>query len=343
MSDLTWLKDQFEVCLKQFVLDCTPENLPGLREMVSYHFGWNDPSSKAGKRLRPMLLLTSSQLFGHQPVDLMPAAVAMELLHNYTLVHDDIEDLGQTRFGRECMWRRYGLAQALNVGDFLSAMAHDILHEVLSAVDPSDFAKAYSVFRQATLDVFRGQYLDIYFETERSVSVDQYLELIRLKTSRLISASMRIGAILAGADEAADRSLEEIGEHAGLAFQIQDDYLGIWGDTASTGKSNLTDLMTRKKTYPILLGLAESLAFKTAWETNPQITPDLARQLAGMLSEARIDEETNDAVLKHLRVIKEGKERLANSNDNHSTAMWDLLNSAFMPTFASTLNPNAPS
>jgi len=342
MSDLTWLKDQFEVSLNQFVLDRTPENLPGLREMVSYHFGWNASSSKAGKRLRPMLLLTSSQLFGHQPVELMPAAVAMEVLHNYTLIHDDIEDQGQIRFGRECLWRRYGLAQALNVGDFLSAMAHDIFHEVLSAVDPADFAKAYSVFRQATQDVFQGQYLDIHFETERSVSVDQYLELIRLKTSRLISASMRIGAILAGADEAADRSLEEIGEHAGLAFQIQDDYLGIWGDTASTGKSNLTDLMTRKKTYPILLGLVESLVFKTAWETNPQITPDLARQLAGMLSEARIDEKTNEAVLKHLRVIKEGKERLANSSNNNSTAMWDLLNLAFKPTFASTLNSNAP-
>mgnify|MGYP001766583826 FL=1 len=342
MSDLAWLKDQFEVSLKQLVLDRTPENLPGLREMVSYHFGWNDSSSKTGKRLRPMLLLTSSQLFGHQPLDLLPAAVAMEVLHNYTLIHDDIEDLGQIRFGRECMWRRYGLAQALNVGDFLSAMAHDIFHEVLSAVDPTNFAKAYSVFRQATLDVFRGQYLDIYFETERSVSVDQYLELIRLKTSRLISASMRIGAILAGADEAADRSLEEIGEHAGLAFQIQDDYLGIWGDTSITGKSNLTDLTTRKKTYPILLGLAESPAFKLAWDNHAQITPDLARQLAGMLSEAGIDEKTNDAVLKHLRVINEGKERLANSNDNHSTAMWDLLNSAFTPTLASSLNPNAP-
>jgi len=342
MSDLAWLKDQFEVSLKQLVLDRTPENLPGLREMVSYHFGWNASSSKAGKRLRPMLLLTSSQLFGHQPVDLMPAAVAMEVLHNYTLIHDDIEDQGQIRFGRECLWRRYGLAQALNVGDFLSAMAHDIFHEVLSAVDPADFAKAYSVFRQATLDVFQGQYLDIHFETERSVSVDQYLELIRLKTSRLISASMRIGAILAGADEAADRSLEEIGEHAGLAFQIQDDYLGIWGDTSITGKSNLTDLTTRKKTYPILLGLAESLAFKLAWDNHAQITPDLARQLAGMLSEARIDEETNDAVLKHLRVIKEGKERLANSSNNNSTAMWDLLNLAFKPTFASTLNSNAP-
>jgi geranylgeranyl diphosphate synthase type I len=341
-SDLAVLKDQFEVSLKQFVLDRAPESLPGLREMVSYHFGWNDPSSKAGKRLRPMLLLTSSEFFGHQPVDLMPAAVAMEVLHNYTLVHDDIEDQGQTRFGRECMWRRYGLAQALNVGDFLSMMAYDIFHEVLSAVDPADFAKAYSIFCQATLDVFRGQYLDMYFETEKSVSVDQYLEMIRLKTSRLISASMRIGAILAGADEAADLYLEEIGEHAGLAFQIQDDYLGIWGDTASTGKSNLTDLTTRKKTYPILLGLAESVAFKAAWETNPQITPDLARQLAGMLSEAGIDEKTNDAVLKHLRLIREGKKRLANSNDNHSTAMWDLLNSAFMPTFASTLNPNAP-
>jgi geranylgeranyl diphosphate synthase type I len=168
MTDLALLKDQFETSLKQLVLARTPESLPGLHEMVSYHFGWNDTSSKTGKRLRPMLLLASSDLFGGQTERVMPAAVAMEVLHNYTLVHDDIEDQGETRHGRECLWRRYSLAQALNVGDYLSAMAHDIFCEVEASCRPSDFAHAYSVFRQTEMDVIRGQYLDMHFETERT-------------------------------------------------------------------------------------------------------------------------------------------------------------------------------
>ncbi len=339
MSYLDSLKDQFEANLKQLALARTPDSLPGLHEMVTYHFGWNSPFSKTGKRLRPMLLLTSSHLFGQEPLNLMPAAVAMEVLHNYTLVHDDIEDQGETRHGRECLWRRYGLAQALNLGDYLSSMAHDIFYEVEAGVDPADFAHAYSVFRQVSMDVIRGQYLDMCFETEKSVSVDEYLEMIRLKTSCLISASIRIGALLSGVDDEMDGLLEKIGKHAGLAFQIQDDYLGIWGDTSNTGKSNLTDLISRKKTYPILLGLAESTAFKAVWDANPQITPEIARQMAKILSEAKIDEKTNEAVLGHLSVVKKGQERLNNSIENESSHLWTLLNSAVIQTFASTSQP----
>ena len=127
--------------------------------------------------------------------------------------------------------------------------------------------------------------------------------------------------------------LGEIGEHAGLAFQIQDDYLGIWGDTITTGKSNLTDLTTRKKTYPILLGLAECPAFKAAWDANKQISPELARQMAGILSDARVDEKTKEAVLQHLEVIKNGQACFPDRNSD----FWSLLNSAFTPTLDSTL------
>jgi len=341
MSDLTWLKDQFEVSLNQFVLDRTPENLPGLREMVSYHFGWNDLSSKAGKRLRPMLLLSGGLMFGGQPMGLMPAAVAMEVLHNYTLIHDDIEDQGETRHGRECLWRKHGLAQALNVGDFLSTMAHDIFFEVATEVNHATFSRAYSVFRQAALDVIRGQYLDMDFETIDFISVDQYLEMIRLKTACLITASIQIGAILAGVDEESAEYLKQVGEHAGLAFQIQDDYLGIWGDTGTTGKSNLTDLTTRKKTYPILLGLAESPAFKATWHANQQITPELARKMALMLVEDDVDERTKGAVLDHLCVIKQGKERFSYFDCKISSGFWELLDSAFIPTTASPSKPGS--
>ena len=340
MNDLTTLlKDQFETSLKQLVLARIPESLPGLHEMVSYHFGWNEVAPQTGKRLRPMLLLTSSQIFGGQPLRLMPAAVAMEVLHNYTLVHDDIEDQGETRHGRECLWLRYGLAQALNTGDFLSTMAHDIFCEVAEIVEPALFAKAYTVFRAAAIDVIRGQYLDMHFETEKTVSLDEYLEMIRLKTSCLISASIRIGALLAGVDEETDQHLNVIGEHAGLAFQIQDDYLGVWGDTITTGKSNLTDLTTRKKTYPILLGLAECPAFKAAWNANAQIAPEVARQMAGMLSECKVKERTHEAVFQHLSAIIEGQEKFASPKSDESSAMWTLLSSAFSPTYASALMP----
>ncbi len=341
MSCLASLKDQFESNLKQLVLARTPENLPGLYEMVSYHFGWNDTSSKIGKRLRPLLLLTSGQLFGRDPLDLMPAAVAMEVLHNYTLIHDDIEDQGETRHGRACLWRQYGLAQALNVGDYLSTMAHDIFLEVQAAVDPQNFDRALSVFRQAAMDVIRGQYLDMRFEKESIVSINDYLDMIRLKTSCLIAASIRIGAILSGVDESTDNLLKKVGENAGLAFQIQDDYLGIWGNTLATGKSNLTDLATRKKTYPILLGLAESPAFKAIWDANAQITPEIVRQLSDILSKAKIDQKTNEAVLTHLRVINEGQEYLNHDLENGDDTLWTLLNSAFNPTYASTSQPDA--
>ncbi len=342
MTQLTSLKEQFETSLKQLVLARTPESLPGLREMVSYHFGWNEASPKIGKRLRPMLLLASGQLVGEQPVRLMPAAVAMEVLHNYTLVHDDIEDQGETRHGRECLWLRYGLAQALNTGDFLSTMAHDIFCEVAEIVEPALFARAYAVFRAAAIDVIRGQYLDMHFETKKTVSIDEYLEMIRLKTSCLICASIRIGAMLAGVDEVTDHTLEEIGEHAGLAFQIQDDYLGIWGDTSTTGKSNLTDLTTRKKTYPILLGLAECPPFKAAWDANPQISPELARKMAGMLSECRVDERTNEAVFQHLSAIKESQKRFGHAGEDDTANLWNLLNSAFNPTFTSSSKAETP-
>lgn len=341
MSNLSPLREQFETSLKQLVLTRTPSSFQGLHEMVSYHFGWNDPSSKMGKRLRPMLLLTSNQMFGGNPLDLMPAAVAMEVLHNYTLVHDDIEDLGETRHGRECLWRKYGLAQALNTGDFLSTMAHDIFCDVADVVDPVNFQRAYSVFRQAALDVIRGQYLDMDFETQDFVSVNQYLEMIRLKTSCLISASIRIGAILAGVDEETDKFLEGIGEHAGLAFQIQDDYLGIWGDTSTTGKSNLTDLITRKKTYPILLGLDQSAGFRHLWETNARITPDLASQMAHLLAKSMVDERTSEAVFTHLGLVREGVERISSSSISNGSELWNTLDSAFTPTFASVLKPGA--
>jgi len=333
MTDFSVLKEEFETILKELVLARTPKSLVGLREMVSYHFGWNDPASKTGKRLRPMLLLASSHLFGGNPQELIPAAVAMEVLHNYTLVHDDIEDEGETRHGRVCLWRQYGLAQSLNTGDFLSTMAHDIFFEVEPFVKPGDFKRAYAVFRQASLGVLRGKYMDIHFEDESNVSVDDYLEMIHLKTSCLISASIRIGAILAGADETVDAILAEIGDHAGLAFQIQDDYLGIWGDTIATGKSNLTDLITRKKTYPILLGLSCCPSFKTAWDANAQVTPELARHMAELLSNCSVDESTIEAVFYHLKQIRERQKSLPLGEETKNDYLWSLMNSAFSPTF----------
>lgn len=334
------LKSHFEVHLKDLVLSRIPPSLEGLREMVSYHFGWNQTNPKAGKRLRPMLMLISAQTFGVNPLTIMPAAVAMEVLHNYTLIHDDIEDQGETRHGKECLWRRYGLPHALNVGDYLSTISHDIFCEVSQAAAPQAFTKAYQIFRQSTIDVLHGQYQDMLFETKPEVLLDDYLGMIRLKTSSLISASMRIGASLAGLDADTLLRLEQICDNVGLAFQIQDDYLGIWGDSVSTGKSNLTDLSTRKKTYPVLLGLAQSPTFRHLWDGSGQITPEISRQMAKLLEKADIHLQTAQTAYKYLSGFNDSMQEIATARNLSAADFLAIVNSAFAPTHEALIASN---
>ncbi len=184
----------------------------------------------------------------------MPGAVAVELVHNFSLVHDDVQDLDAERHGRPTLWALHGAAQAINAGDFLYARAQ---HALLDGQGPAERRiAALRTLTSATERMIAGQWADVSFETRHDVTVDEYLAMIAGKTGALLGAPLEIGAVLAGAPPALSQALGRWGEAIGLAFQARDDYLGIWGDPNLTGKSNTNDIVRRKKTLPVIHGLA---------------------------------------------------------------------------------------
>jgi geranylgeranyl diphosphate synthase type I len=229
--------------------------------MLQYHLGWADEELRpiqttCGKRLRPLLCLLACQALGGSPYQAVPAACAVELIHNFSLVHDDIQDGSQTRRGRRAVWDIWGLAQGINVGDGLFALAHLALHHLSDrGVSPGRLQAASLALDRACLALCEGQFFDMTFEDRLDVDLDQYLWMIRRKTAALLATATQVGAILATDDAQAIEQCYRFGEHLGLAFQIQDDVLGTWGDEQVTGKSAASDIRDRKKTLPVVYAL----------------------------------------------------------------------------------------
>jgi len=245
--------------------------------MIHYHMGWADeefrPASiKSGKRIRPLLCLLACAAAGGDWRQAVPAAAAIEIVHNFSLVHDDIQDNSPTRRGRSTLWTIWGQSQAINTGDAMFALAHLALSRLVDRGVPAEIVvRALRRFDEVCVELTRGQYNDMSFETrngtgEAAVSVDEYLAMITGKTAVLISLCTELGALVAGADEDRVEHFAAFGRNLGLAFQIQDDILGIWGDEDVTGKSAATDIVTRKKTMPVLYGLARSRELNELYE-----------------------------------------------------------------------------
>jgi geranylgeranyl diphosphate synthase type II len=200
--------------------------------------------SIGGKRLRPILLLLSTELFGGKIEDALAASLAIEYFHNFTLIHDDVMDKAPVRRGFVTIHEKYNLNTAILSGDVLMIKAC----EYLSKVNPIYFKKVFDIYTKTAIEVCEGQQYDIDFETKPKVTHDEYIEMIRLKTSVLLAASMKIGAILGHAkDEDADL-LYCYAENLGIAFQIQDDILDAYGDEALVGKQPGGDIIQNKKT-----------------------------------------------------------------------------------------------
>lgn len=236
--------------------------------MIHYHMGWADEvlrpaGGNSGKRIRPLLCLLVCDAAGGDWRQAIPAAAAIEILHNFSLVHDDIQDNSPTRRGRATVWALWGQPQAINTGDAMFALAHLALGRLADrGVDPARVVRALRRFDETCVALTRGQYTDMSFETRPGVSVDEYLAMITGKTSVLIALAGELGALVAGADDERIHHFATYGLDLGLAFQIQDDLLGIWGDEHLTGKSVATDITTRKKTLPVLYGLERSAALR---------------------------------------------------------------------------------
>ncbi|MBI5301365.1 MAG: polyprenyl synthetase family protein [Chloroflexi bacterium] len=229
--------------------------------MFRYHLGWVDTQFHAtvthpGKRIRPLLCLLSCEALCGNWQRALPASVAIELAHNFSLIHDDIEDQSDERRGRAAVWKVWGIAQGLNAGDGMFVLARLALDRMLEDGYPlASCATISHVFDKATLALCHGQFLDLGFETRLDVTVDEYMQMIRGKTAALISAATRIGAMLATEDATQLDAFARFGENIGIAFQITDDILGIWGDPAVMGKSAATDILSKKKSLPALYGL----------------------------------------------------------------------------------------
>lgn len=227
------------------------------RRVSAYHLGWMDAAGnptpgKGGKALRPALALLSAQAVGADPEVGIPGAVAVELVHNFSLLHDDLMDRDAERRHRPSAWTVFGESQALLAGDALMVLAYEVLLE-----SGSDHGVAAARrLTGATAELIRGQGADLAFETRLDVSISECLTMSSQKTAALLSAASAIGADLAGADPELVAALANFGQHLGLAFQGVDDLLGIWGSPEATGKPVGSDLRQRKKSLPVVAALA---------------------------------------------------------------------------------------
>lgn len=229
---------------------------PPMDTVAAYHFGWidaagNPSSGDSGKAVRPALALLSAEVAGAAPEVGIPGAVAVELVHNFSLLHDDLMDGDEQRRHRDTVWKVHGPAQAILVGDALFALANEILLE-LGTVDAGRATRRLTL---ATRKLIDGQAQDISYEHRERVTVEECLEMEGNKTGALLACAVSIGAVLGGADDHTADTLEKYGYHLGLAFQAVDDLLGIWGDPEATGKQTWSDLRQRKKSLPVVAAL----------------------------------------------------------------------------------------
>lgn len=231
--------------------------------LIRYPLGWINAQGEAenapvGKRIRPLLVLLSCEAAGGNWKTALPAAAAVEFLHNFSLIHDDIQDNSEIRRSRPTVWKIWGSANAINAGDAMFTLAYISLQQLTKVVPASITLKVWDTFNRTNLDLTRGQHLDMRFEQEQSITIDAYLSMIAGKSASLVAACAEIGALIGSGSETIARHFGAFGHNLGLAFQIRDDILGIWGDPAITGKSAATDILGRKKSLPVLFGLQRS-------------------------------------------------------------------------------------
>ncbi len=207
--------------------------------------------SLGGKRVRPVCCLMGNELFDEILPDTWQVATAIELFHNFTLIHDDIMDKAPLRRGMETVHTKYGEPTALLAGDVMLVVAYDYLNKVKSP----HFHRLVSLFNTTAKEVCEGQQLDMDFEKQETVSLNAYLHMIELKTSVLLAASLKLGAILGGAGEGNLHHIYEFGKNLGIAFQVQDDYLDCFGDPAKFGKQPGGDIRSNKKTFLLIRAL----------------------------------------------------------------------------------------
>jgi geranylgeranyl diphosphate synthase type I len=252
-AEVSVARDVIEPALRAAVDDLAPV----MRNIARYHFGWADRNGvetpgKSGKALRPALTWLAAQAVGGDPLRAVPAAVAVELVHNFSLLHDDVMDNDVERRHRPTAWTVFGVPAAILAGDALLTLA---VETVRRGLDASVSGDVIACVNEAVQHLIVGQSLDVDFEQRTDVTLDECVVMAAGKTGALMRCAAQVGGLAVGAPAPWVAALAEFGEHIGLAFQLVDDLLGIWGSPEVTGKPRLADLAARKKSLPVVAAL----------------------------------------------------------------------------------------
>ncbi|MDA2814740.1 family 2 encapsulin nanocompartment cargo protein polyprenyl transferase [Nocardiopsis sp. RSe5-2] len=268
---------------------------PAMRRIAGYHFGWCDGDGApvaegGGKALRPALVLLAAEAVGGDPRRALPAAAAVELVHNFSLLHDDVMDGDTTRRHRPTAWTVFGAGPAVLAGDALLTLAFEEVSRGGSQVGAHRAAEAGRVLASSVQDLIGGQSADLSFERRGDVDLVECLAMARGKTGALMACCTALGALWAGAGPARVGAMRDFGADLGLSFQIADDLLGIWGDPEVTGKPVHSDLRSRKKTLPVVAAVASGTAagdeLHALMAGHERLSDAEAERAAGLVEEA---------------------------------------------------------
>ena len=310
-SFLRHWRGPIEETLKQYLE--SPD--PALRRhygMMEYHMGWVDAEMEprvraAGKRLRPALLLLVCAAMGHDPAQVLAAAGSMEILHNYSLLHDDIEDLDEVRRHFPTVWKVWGNGKAINAGDGMYACAFRAMLGLQDAgVSPDLTLQSLSLLSRACVQLTEGQFLDLDYEDRCHLTLGEYIFMVKKKTAALFSTCLEVGALLSRCDERTCLLFGQLGEHFGVAYQMLDDVANIWGETDETGKTSCKDIAQRKKSLPIVLAMSDAEfgdCMRSLYALD--ISQDIAQPVLELLHRQGIQEQCL-AILEQRRTLVQG-------------------------------------
>jgi geranylgeranyl diphosphate synthase type I len=314
-----------ETALRQRIAAAFPGG-DGLGEMLAYHMGWQGEGAGAeaqGKRIRPLLLLLCAAACGADWRAALPAAEAVELVHNFSLIHDDIEDASPLRHGRPTLWKLHGAALAINAGDALFSLAQAAVLDLEATLGAAPAVEAARVLARTCQRLTHGQHLDITFEDRREISMPEHKRMVDGKTAALLEAWADLGGLAGGASPELRAALCRFGRGLGLAFQAQDDYLGIWGESERTGKSTESDLVAGKKSLPVVYALAQNGAFARRWRQAP-VTPADVPAVTALLEEAGAHRYTQEAAARLTHAALEALEAATPSGGEAAAALKAL-------------------
>jgi len=300
MQSFSSLSTQFE---KQFEAVQFPKSPEGLYDPCRYIL------TIGGKRVRPVALLMGTELFNDIVSDAFHVANAIELFHNFTLMHDDIMDKAPLRRGVPTVSAKFGDSTALLAGDVMLISSYDLLNKLTG----NYLSTVIALFNLTAKQVCEGQQLDIEFEKREMVTFDEYLNMITLKTSVLLAASLRLGAIVGGASLGNQNSLYKFGKNLGIAFQIQDDYLDAFGDPSKFGKQVGGDILSNKKTFLLIHALevanaGQKSALQSLLQGN---APDKVEQVLKIFKDCKVDQWANELKDKYYTMAMEHLEEIA--------------------------------